>query len=275
MWRMTSIEIEEDRSTSAPWASRRARWYRAGRYRAAWGLPMLLAFAAGAVSAADSPPADAVYRNGYVYTVDAHDGVQHALAVRHGAIVYVGDDAGVKRLIGERTQVIDLHGRMVMPGLVDGHMHPLDGGAVLLNCNLNYERLTVAQMLAKIQGCLDQSKDKEPAGWLLVGNWFQEAMLPAGAVTSRLTLDALQTQRPILVTSSFGHTALVNSRALALAHITAKTPDPLGGKVGHDASGNPSGILEDAAQETVAKQIPAPTAADDVKAGTAALAAFR
>ena len=84
---------------------------------------MLLAFGAGAVSAADSPPADAVYQHGYVYTVDAHDGVQHALAVRHGAIVYVGDDAGVKPLIGKSTQVIDLHGRMVMPGLVDTHTH--------------------------------------------------------------------------------------------------------------------------------------------------------
>jgi predicted amidohydrolase YtcJ len=100
-------------------------------------------------------------------------------------------------------------------------------------------------------------------------------MLPAGAITSRLTLDALHTQRPILVTSSFGHTALVNSRALALAHITAKTPDPLGGKVRRDASGNPSGILEDAAMEAVESAVPQPTPAEDIKAAEAALDAMR
>jgi predicted amidohydrolase YtcJ len=239
------------------------------------GTPLLLALLATGASAAEPMPADAVYQHGYVYTVDAQDSVQQALAVRQGAIVYVGGDAGVKPFIGKNTHITDLHGRLLMPGLVDGHMHPLDGGAVLLNCNLNYERLAVAQMQAKIQSCLDQTKDKEPSGWLLVGNWFQEAMLPAGAVTNRLTLDALHTQRPILVTSSFGHTALVNSRALALAHITAKTPDPLGGKVRRDASGNPSGILEDAAMEAIESAVPQPTPAEDIKAAEAALDAMR
>ena len=124
------------------------------RCRAAWGVPALLAFAAASASAPKVQPADVVYENGYVYTVDASDSVQHALAVRDGEIVYVGDDAGVKGFIGARTQVVDLHGRMTMPGLVDGHMHPLDGGVVLLGCNLNYERLTVAQMQVKIQSCL-------------------------------------------------------------------------------------------------------------------------
>ena len=262
--------IEKYRPTLAPLASRRAR-----RCRAAFTLPILMAFGAGAASAADSPPADAVYNNGYVYTVDAHDGVQHALAVRDGAIVYVGDDAGVKALIGKSTRVIDLHGRMVMPGLVDGHMHPLDGGTVLLGCNLNYERLTAAQMQVKIQACLDQTKDKEPDTWLVVSNWFQEAMLPAGTITSRATLDVLHTQRPILVESSFGHTGLANSRALQLAAITAKTPDPLGGVYARDASGNPTGLLQDAAFEGVQSKIPERTPAEDVKAAEAALDAMR
>ncbi len=236
---------------------------------------LLLRFLSVEASAANPPPADAVYQNGYVYTLDAHDSVQRAIAVRQGAIVYVGGDPGVKPFIGKRTHITDLQGRMVMPGLVDGHMHPLEGGAVLLNCNLNYERLTVAQMQAKIQDCLDLTKDKEPNDWLLVGNWFQEAMLPAGTVTSRLTLDALHTQRPILVTSSFGHTALANSRALALARVTAQTPDPPAGKVSRDAAGNPSGILEDAAIEAVASAVPQPTPAEDVEAAEAALDAMR
>jgi predicted amidohydrolase YtcJ len=230
---------------------------------------------AEAAAVAAAAAADRVYRNGYVYTVDAHDSVQTALAIRAGRIVYVGADAGLAPFVSPNTTVIDLHGRMMMPGLVDGHLHPLQGGGTLLKCSLNYEQLTVAQMQARIQSCLDQTQAHEPDAWLEVVNWFQEGMLPAGTVTNRGNLDALRTKRPIFVMSSFGHTALVNSRALQVAGITAQTPDPLGGKVGREASGNPSGILEDAAQEAVAKQIPAPTPADNVRAAASALDALR
>jgi predicted amidohydrolase YtcJ len=228
-------------------------------------------------SAAADPAAfaDTVYRHAYVYTVDSSDSVRQALAVRAGRIVYVGDDAGIGAFIGPKTTVFDLHQRMLMPGLVDGHMHPLQGGASLLKCNLNYEQLVIVEMQARIQACLDQTQTREPDAWLEVVNWFQEGMVPAGVRTNRATLDALKTKRPIFVESSFGHTALVNSRALQLAGMTAKTQDPLGGKVGRDASGNPTGILEDAAQEPVAKLIPSPTAADNIKAAAAALDALR
>jgi predicted amidohydrolase YtcJ len=219
--------------------------------------------------------ADMAYRHGLVYTVDAQDSVQQALAIRAGRIVYVGSDAGLAAYIGPKTMVFDLRGRMLMPGLVDGHMHPLQGGGTLLKCNLNYELLNVTTMQARIQACLDHDRAKEPDAWLEVVNWFQEGMVPAGTHTDRQTLDALKTQRPIFVESSFGHTALVNTRALKMAAVTAQTPDPLGGKVGRDAAGNPTGILEDAAQNAVAKLIPPPTPADNVKAATAALEALR
>jgi predicted amidohydrolase YtcJ len=237
----------------------------------------------GAEASAEAQPAegapagaaDAVYRHGLVYTVDAEDSVQQALAIRAGRIVYVGSDAGAASFVGPKTTVVELHGRMLMPGLVDGHSHPLQGGGTLLKCNLNYEQLRIEQMQAKIQACLDQTQAREPDAWLEVVNWFQEGMLPAGTVTSKAALDALKTKRPIFVMSSFGHTALVNSRGLQLAGVSAQSPDPLGGKVGHDAAGNPSGILEDAAQEAVAKTIPAATPADNVKAAIAALDALR
>ena len=220
-------------------------------------------------------PADTVYRNGFIYTVDGADSVQQALAIRSGRIVYVGSDAGVAAFIAEHTSVIDLHGRMAMPGLVDGHMHPLMGGAALLKCNLNYQQLTIKEMQGRIQSCVDETRSREPGAWLEVVNWFQEGMLPAGTTTTKATLDALDTKRPIVVVSSFGHTVLANSRALELAGISARTPDPLGGKVGRDAAGNPSGILEDAAYQLVTKQLPAPTASDDVKSAEAALDALR
>ncbi|HEV7614499.1 MAG TPA: amidohydrolase [Steroidobacteraceae bacterium] len=237
--------------------------------------PTCLAQDAAKQGSATDGSADTIYRHGTVYTVDANDSRQQALAIRDGRIVYVGTDAGINSLIGPHTKITDLHGRMLMPGLVDGHQHPLQGGAALLKCNLNYEQLRVEQMQAKIQACLDQTRTREPENWLEVVNWFQEAMLPAGTLTTRGVLDSLKTRRPIVVMSSFGHTALVNSRGLQLAGITTKTPDPLGGKVGRDPSGNPSGILEDAAQEAVAKLIPAPTPADDVKSAAATLDALR
>jgi predicted amidohydrolase YtcJ len=228
-----------------------------------------------ALSATAAPaPADTVYRNGYVYTVDANDSVHQALAVRSGTIVFVGSEAAARAFIGPQTTVHDLQGRMLMPGLVDGHMHPLLGGRTLLKCNLNYARLTVTEMQARIQECLDASKEREPDGWLEVVNWYQEAMR-GGTETSRATLDALRTRRPILVVSSFVHTALVNTRGLALSGITAATPDPPGGKIERDPTGRPSGLLQDAAIEKAMAAIPKSTPADDVKAAEAALDALR
>jgi predicted amidohydrolase YtcJ len=125
-----------------------------------------------AASAASAPAADTIYFNGYVYTVDDHDSVQEALAVRNGRIAYVGSNSEAKALAGPATHIVDLHGRMLMPGLVDGHMHPQEGGIQLLKCNLNYERLTVAQFQAHIQACLDKTRAREPDQWLEVVNWF-------------------------------------------------------------------------------------------------------
>jgi predicted amidohydrolase YtcJ len=237
-------------------------------------LSIALSLLAAAAAAAQGP-ADLVYRHGFVYTVDAQDSVQQALAVRGGVIVYVGSDAGAAALIGGHTRQIDLHGRMLMPGLVDGHMHPLEGGASLLKCNLQYLQLTVEQMQAGIQKCLDETRSREPDGWLEVVEWFQEGMIPAGTQVTRASLDALKTQRPIIVVSSFGHTALVNSRAIRLAGIDAATQAPLGGKIWRDPNGSPTGLLEDAAQELVTKIVPAPTPQEDVRSAQAALDVMR
>ncbi len=232
-------------------------------------------FRGSQVYAAPERAADTVYLNGYVYTVDPHDSVQEAVAVKDGRIAFVGSSVKARKQAGVATRIVDLKGRMLMPGLVDGHMHPLEGGTVLRKCNLNYERLTVEQMQSRIQACLDQSSAAEPDDWLEVTNWFREAMLPNGVATSRHTLDALKTKRPIFVRSSFGHTTLANSRALAMGGIIASTPDPLGGRIEHEPAGAPSGVLEDAASQIVAGIIPKATPAEDVKAAEAALDAIR
>jgi predicted amidohydrolase YtcJ len=218
--------------------------------------------------------ADCVYRNGKVFTSDAHSSIAQAVAVRDGRIIYVGSEEGVAAFIGPSTKVMNLEGRFLMPGLIDGHMHPLEAGLKLQKCSLNYESLTVSELQHRVQACLDKTKSEEPDRWLEVVSWFQESMRPAGVKTSRATLDVLKTSRPILVRSSFGHTALANSRALALAKINKATPDPLGGKIWRDADGNPTGLLEDAAIGLVSGLIPKPTPAEGVLAAEAALKAM-
>ncbi len=214
--------------------------------------------------------ADRVYRDGTVFTADAHGTIAEAVAIREGRIVYVGSNGGVAPFIGRSTEVVDLKGRFLMPGLVDGHMHPLEGGLALRKCNLNYESLTVEELQGRVQACLDATKNKEPEGWLEVVNWFQESMRPAGVKTSRMMLDALKTSRPIIVRSSFGHTVLANSRALALAKITEATADPLGGKIWRDTDGNPTGLLEDAAFDVFSKLVPQPTREENAAGAKAA-----
>ena len=164
--------------------------------------------------------ADRVYRNGTIFTADAQHSIAEAVAIRDGRIVYVGSNEGVAPFIGPSTKVTDLKGGFLMPGLVDGHMHPLEAGLKLQKCSLNYASLTVPELQQQVQACLDKTKNQEPDGWLEVVSWFQESMLPAGVKTNRATLDMLKTSRPIIVRSSFGHTVLANSRALALAKIT-------------------------------------------------------
>lgn len=228
----------------------------------------------GSIPSATVSPADRVYRNGVIFTADAHNATAEALAIRDGRIVYVGSNQGLAPFVGAGTVSVDLKGRFLMPGLVDGHMHPLDAGTELLKCSLNYESLTVAELQQRVQACLDHSASKDADVWLEVVAWFQESMRPAGVKTSRAILDALKTTRPIIVRSSFGHTVLANTRALALAKITASTPDPIGGKIWRDTAGAPTGLLEDAAFAVFSRLVPSPTAEENVAGAKAALQAM-
>jgi|SRR5581483_9395975 len=238
------------------------------------GLGLLLFWLACWAEAAPGA-ADTVYTGGVIYTMDARDTVAQALAVAGGSIVYAGSDAGARRYVGHNTRLVPLKGRAVMPGLIDGHMHPVEGGLTLLKCSLNYESLSIAEFQAHIQACLDQHRSNSAEAWFEVVNWFRYGLRPQGATVSRATLDALKTDRPIVVRDTFGHSSLVNSRALALAKITAKTSDPANGRIGRYASGEPDGFLEDAAQNLVLERVPKPTPAENLAAVRAALNAMR
>ncbi|MBV6824913.1 amidohydrolase [Pseudomonas sp. PD9R] len=222
-----------------------------------------------------STSADMVMRNGYVYTVDGKDSVQQAVAVTGGKIVYVGSDEGVASYIGKQTQQIDLAGRMLMPGFIDAHMHPGDGGRAMTLCDLKYQTMTRKVFQETIQACLDAEKDKGPDVWLEVGSWDRMGMDGLDGDPDKSTLDALKTKRPIQVRSTDFHTVLVNSRGLAVAGIDKHTANPSDGKYARDKAGNPTGICEDGAADTMAAVVPPATDAEKLIQIRAALDAMR
>ena len=145
-------------------------------------------------------PADRVLRNGAVYTADAArpDRARRSRSDR-GQIVYVGSDRGRAPLRRQAHEVVtDLRGRMVMPGLHDGHIHGITEAADA--CSLDYEPLTVAEFTARIAGVPRRdAPTEEPDGWLQVSSWYQQFVLPSGTVVTKEVLDGLRTQRPIVV----------------------------------------------------------------------------
>jgi predicted amidohydrolase YtcJ len=207
--------------------------------------------------------ADTVFINGFVYTVDAKNRVAEALAIDDGVIVFVGKNPAAKPYIGPGTDVIDLGGRMVMPGIHEGHIHSITKSDQP-DCNMGAGPLTVPEFQAMVQACLDDpqydtSTPGAPDNFLVVSDLYFQFLRPAGTVPHKSMLDALGTTRPIVVTAAVtGHNILVNQNALDLAGITAATPDPVGGRIDHDPDGQPSGILQDNAGDLVTSLIPPP-----------------
>ena len=184
-------------------------------------------------------PADLVLRGGAIYTMDAARSWAEALAVDDGKIVYVGTETGVDKWIGEGTEVLELEGRMVLPGFHDSHVHPVSGGVELNQCDLN-----PATSVAEIERRLTRYAVENPELEWVVGGGWQMPLFPDGQPTAA-QLDRLIPDRPAFITSSDAHTAWVNSRALEEAGIEAGTPDPEGGKIDRDAEGRPTGLLRE------------------------------
>ncbi|CAG1975544.1 unnamed protein product [Fusarium graminearum] len=225
---------------------------------------------AGAVT-----PADTVFYNGNIYTMNPSNDMVTAMAVRGGKIEYAGDKKTVHSYIGKKTKVIDLEGRMVMPGLVDSHMHLISGGLFLLKCDLSYQTLTIAQVLEHIQGCIDGETGKGDDDWIEVVNMDYAGLVSKSGNVGKAQLDKLSTKRPVIIRSSDYHTILANSRALELSRIDASTKDPADGKIVRlPGSQEPAGPLQDGASSLLAGP-PPPTDAENIEAGRAALKLLR
>lgn len=223
--------------------------------RAPWPLAagLLLALACGA---GDAREADLVLRHAAIHTMDAAQPRATALAIANGRLAYVGGEAGVAAYIGAATRVVDLAGRAVLPGLQDSHGHPMSSGLWLARCRLG-GAASVAALKATIRAC-DAAL---PAGEWLLGRGWEPAQFGDAELT-RQALDELVPDRPAYLASVEGRSAWVNSAALAVAGIDAATPDPPGGRIGHDADGTPSGLLFDTATYLVMRHAPRPTQAE-------------
>ncbi len=216
------------------------------------GAAVLAAFGALACDGAAAGTADLIAYNGRIYTVDDSLPNATALASAGGRLVYVGDSAGAMAFRGDETQVVDLQGNTVIPGMVDAHAHLAGLGAALRNVDLvgteSYDSV-IARVVTRA--------GEVPAGtWILGRGWDQndwpDTRFPSHAALSRAVPD-----HPVVLTRIDGHATLVNAAAMREAGLASASRDPDGGRIERLPDGSPSGVLVDGAMGLVGRVIPA------------------
>jgi hypothetical protein len=215
-------------------------------------IALVLSFGFTVAASAAEPPPEFILLHGRIHTEDAGRSVAQALAIRGNAIVAVGTDQAVSALKGPMTRSIDLAGRVVLPGIIDAHTHPAESAQDQDKCSLEDKMLTAAQIKVEVAACLG----RQPAERKL---WFEVVQVnPSGLTLALRELDAMVSDRPMLLEGSDGHTVWANSAALKASHIGPATRDPAGGRIEHDPPGNPTGTLRDVAAEIALGAKPAP-----------------
>ncbi|MFC9363475.1 amidohydrolase [Rhodococcus sp. NPDC057014] len=204
-------------------------------------------------------PADLVFTGGAIATLDPARRRATTVAVTGGRISAVGHDE-VRDLIGARTEVVDLTGRLLLPGFQDAHIHPVVAGLEYARCNLTGTR-DAASTLAAVRSYADAHPELP---WIVGGGWSMEAF-DGGTPTAQL-LDTVVWDRPVFLPNRDHHGAWANTRALTLAGITRDTPDPVGGRIERDADGEPTGMLQESAMELVGCHTPQHTSDDRLAA---------
>ncbi len=231
----------------------------ASKNRAA-ACALALVLAAGLLAGCDQPAgpealaaADLVLTNGKIVAGDSLLAEAEALAVRADTIVAVGTSAEIAAYVGPATEVIDLEGRLALPGFIEGHGHFMGLGQAKMILDLTQAK-TWDEIVALVA---DAAEAAEPGAWIRGRGWHQEKWdaVPEGAVEgvpTHHTLSEASPDNPVYLTHASGHAAFVNAEAMRRAAVSAETPNPAGGEIVHDARGEPTGMLRETAQGLVA-----------------------
>ncbi len=215
---------------------------------------LLVVFAAGSFFSCSpqTETADLVLRNGKIVTLDDTQPEVTALAVRDGKVMALCDNEEIESYIGDSTEVIDLEGKLAVPGFIDSHLHFTGIGQAALSLNLMHVK-NWQEIVSMVEEAV---KDKEPGEWILGRGWHQEKWddvpqpnvdgLPYHDDLSRVSPD-----NPVMLTHASGHSCLVNAKAMELGGVTKETTAPEGGEIVRDPEGNPIGVFRETAQGLV------------------------
>ncbi|HWP83280.1 MAG TPA: amidohydrolase [Bacteroidota bacterium] len=214
--------------------------------------------------------ADAVFMNANVWTVDNHKPRAEAVAVLNGRILAVGSKKEIQAFIGKSTTIIDIKGKLLLPGFIDNHTHFMSGGFQLQSVDLRY-----ANNQQEFARLIKERAEKHPGRWMTGGDWDHDRW-PQPDLPTKELIDQYTPNTPVFVSRYDGHMALANSYVLKLAGITKTTPDPPGGAIVKDPkTGEPTGILKDEAMSLVWKHVPEPSEQEMLEAARLALAEAR
>jgi predicted amidohydrolase YtcJ len=196
---------------------------------------------------------DMVLINGKIITVDPDDSIVEAVAICDNKIMAVGSTEDIKKLAGPETNVIELEGRTVMPGIIDSHTHPSHISFKFMEVDCRAPPIkSISEILELVKA---KAKELGPGKWVR-GVAFNDSKLVEKRHITRWELDRVSPDNPVLIVSDTGHQSLSNSLALEIAGVTKDTPDPLGGEIEHDDNGIPTGLLYENAVGLVRQHVP-------------------
>ncbi|MEE2886457.1 MAG: amidohydrolase [Planctomycetota bacterium] len=198
--------------------------------------------------------ADLVLRNGKIVTVDPDLGTVDALAIRGDRILAAGTDSEVARYIVDSTKILDLNGKMAMPGFIEGHGHFTGVGDAMQRLDLMHVK-NWQEVVAMVAAAVAQAR---PGEWILGRGWHQEKWdrVPPGGVEgfpAHDTLSAVSPNNPVMLTHASGHASFFNAKAMDLAGVDSKTKDPKGGEILRDEGGRPIGVFRENATGLVSR----------------------
>lgn len=213
-----------------------------------------------------SQPNKTIFINGKIFTVNSSQPLAEAVVIEGNKITFVGNTNDAMSRIDDRDEVIDLKGKLMLPGFIDNHVHFSAGGNYLLGLDLR-----PAKSIAEFRKILKEYAEKNPGKWILGGNWNHENWENTDLPTKDM-IDDIVPNQPVFISRLDGHMALANSYAMNLAGVTKDSESPAGGLIVKDSkTGMPTGILKDNAMSLVYAKVPDETTEDNYRAVTAAL----